>query len=145
VTAWPITAAVPAHGGNVLVSHTIRHGRPALPAPARGFLPLAAPNLQTVRDFIAANLADKLTLPQIASQVHLSPSHFARQFKTATGMSLHQYILERRLLLAYDLLLTTNLPIGEIAALVGFADHSHLTHCFKRRFGVPPHIIRLPA
>ena len=104
--------------------------------------PLTTTQVRRVHDFIASNLTDKLTLPQIAREVHLSPGHLARRFRVATGQSLRQYIIEHRLQRASHLLETSDLTIAEIAAFVGFADHSHLTRRFKARFGVAPRSAR---
>ncbi len=106
--------------------------------------PLTTTQVQRVHDFVASNLTEKLTLAQIAREMHLSASHLARRFKVATGQSLRQYIIEHRLQRARHLLLTSDLTISEIAAFVGFADHSHLTHRFQTRFGVAPRSARRP-
>lgn len=67
-----------------------------------------------------------------------SPYHFARAFKRATGQSVHQYVIARRLAAGRDLLETTPLSIAEVAEQVGFADHSHFARAFKRCYGVAP-------
>ena len=71
-----------------------------------------------------------------------SPDHLARRFKVTTGQSLRQYIIACRLQRARELILTSELPIAEIALGVGFTDHSHLTRSFKERFGVTPQSAR---
>ncbi|MFN8498597.1 MAG: AraC family transcriptional regulator [Anaerolineae bacterium] len=103
-------------------------------------LPLA--QLHRLHDFIAHNLTEKLTLAQIAREMHFSPDHLARRFKVTTGQSLRQYIIACRLQRARELILTSELPIAEIALGVGFTDHSHLTRSFKERFGVTPQSAR---
>lgn len=104
--------------------------------------PLSGAQLQKVQSFISSNLSEKLTWDQIAHDMHLSSDYLARQFRVSMGQSLRQYIIEQRLQQARQLLLTSELAIAEIAACLGFTDHSHLTRSFKSRFGVTPQAIR---
>ena len=74
-----------------------------------------------------------------AAAAHRSAYHFARQFTAATGMPPHQYVLARRIARAQPLLHPDrDLSLGEIAARVGFSDHSHFSQHFKRVVGVTP-------
>jgi AraC family transcriptional regulator len=131
---------------NVLAVHLIRY----LLAPRRpervrdGRLPRG--KLRAVIDYIEENLDAGLTLELMAAAVHLSVYHFARQFKTATGMSPHQYVIARRVERAKRLLQTsTNLSIADVAANAGFSDQSQFGHHFKRLVGVTPRQFRTPA
>src|SRR5205807_2359226 len=81
---------------NVLAVHLIRHvlapGRPA--RGPDGALPRG--RLRAVVEYIEEHLDASPTLEQIAAVAHLSPYHFARQFKTATGLPPHEYVIARR-------------------------------------------------
>jgi AraC family transcriptional regulator len=102
--------------------------------------------LRAVVAYIEAHLDAGLTLEQLAAAAHLSAYHFARQFKSATGMPPHQYVLARRVARAQELLHPDrDLALAEIAARVGFADQSHFTQHFKRLVGVTPRQFRLAA
>jgi AraC family transcriptional regulator len=81
----------------VLAVHLIRHitGPRRLKASADGVLPRH--KLRRVVEYIMENLAGRPTLEQMAAVVHLSPYHFARQFKAATGLAPHQYVIARRI------------------------------------------------
>jgi AraC family transcriptional regulator len=79
-----------------------------------------------------------LSLSAIASEVGISQYHFARLFKQAMGISVHQYVIQRRVETAKQLLLRRQLSITEIALQVGFANPSHLSQHFKRIVGVTP-------
>jgi AraC family transcriptional regulator len=94
--------------------------------------------LRRVLEFIDANLHRTLSLAEIAAEVHLSPYHLGRVFKAAMGVSLHQYLIAQRVERGRALLECGEHTIREVAALVGFADHSHFNLHFKRRYGVPP-------
>lgn len=102
---------------------------------ARGLSPHT---LGRVLDYIQEHLAQTLTQAEIAAMVYISPYHFARQFRRATGQSLHQYIIIQRLEKAAQMLLAGPYTIAEIALQVGFTDQSHLYRHFKRYFGVTP-------
>jgi AraC family transcriptional regulator len=99
--------------------------------------------LKSAIDYIGDNLANKdLTLTEMAGAAHMSPYHFSRLFKESTGLTPHQYVIERRVQRAKELLSSTALPIAEIALLCGFAHQSHLNRHFKRLLGVSPKALR---
>jgi AraC family transcriptional regulator len=77
--------------------------------------------------------------------VHLSVYHFARQFKAATGMPPHQYVVTRRVERAQQLLRKSDLSLVAIAASAGFSDQSTFSTHFKRVVGVTPRQFRKSA
>ncbi|MBA3426906.1 MAG: helix-turn-helix transcriptional regulator [Rubrobacter sp.] len=98
--------------------------------------------LAQATDYINDNLSRKLTLTEIAGTAHISPHHFARSFKAATGFAPHQYIVRRRVERARSLLTDTDLTIAEIAKAVGFSNQSHLAYHVRRLLGVSPRALR---
>jgi AraC family transcriptional regulator len=78
----------------------------------------------------------------MAAAANLSPYHFARSFKRTMGITPHQYALRRRIERAKEMLLETNLPIGDVARRAGFVSPSHFSQQFKRAVGVPPSALR---
>jgi AraC family transcriptional regulator len=111
------------------------------PAPAAPYDPapgLADSTLQAVLAYIDAHLARALPLAEVAELARISQYHFARLFRQSLGCSLHQYVTERRLERARQLLAAGGHSIAEVAALTGFVDQSHLHRYFKRRYGVTP-------
>jgi AraC-like DNA-binding protein len=77
---------------------------------------------------------------------HLGVSHFARQFKAATGLPPHQYVIARRVKRAKHLLQDgSNLSLADIAADAAFSDQSTFSRHFKRLVGVTPGQFRTPA
>jgi AraC family transcriptional regulator len=94
--------------------------------------------LENAIDYIHAHLDGDLSMAQIAASVSTSPTYFASLFKQATGISLHQYVIKQRVSRAKLLLETTDIPISNIAAQVGFANSSHLTYHCKRHTGMTP-------
>jgi AraC family transcriptional regulator len=131
---------------NVLAVHLLRHVlAPHHPARRRdGTLPRG--RLRAVLEYIEEHLDASPSLEQIAAVVHLSPYHFARQFKAATGLPPHQYVITRRVERARQLLQAgDNLSLAEVAARAGFSDQSQLSHQFKRIVGVTPGQLRRPT
>lgn len=79
----------------------------------------------------------RTSLRAIAACVGVSPFHVVRTFTRATGLSPHQYLIQRRVTAARQLL-AGGQPPSLVAAAVGFADQSHLTMHFKRITGITP-------
>lgn len=88
--------------------------------------------------YIQQNFAKKLTLEELAGQCGVSVYHFIRLFKRSQNCTPHEYIVGVRLRQGIHLLLTTTLPVGEIAAAVGFHSASHFSSCFKANYGMTP-------
>ena len=107
-----------------------------LPLPTSGGL--SSERSHRVRDFVEAHLGDDLSLTALADIACLSPYHFSRSFKLATGVGPHRYVIQRRIERAKRLLRQTGLPLALIAQETGFADQSHLAQTFRREVGVTP-------
>jgi AraC family transcriptional regulator len=122
---------------NVLVVHLIRNlaSGPAVRGMTGG---LAKHALRAVVEYVMDNLAADLALADLAAVAHLSEFHFARLFKESTGQAPHQFLIERRVERAKELLAEGRLTLAEVAAAVGFSDQSHFTRHFKRRVGATP-------
>jgi AraC family transcriptional regulator len=131
---------------NVLAVHVLRHVlAPRRPERGRdGVLPRG--RLRTVVEYVEDHLAAGLTLGRMAAVARLSAYHFARQFKAATGLPPHQYVIARRVERARQLLQAgTDLSLAEVAAHAGFSDQSQFSHHFKRLVGVTPGQFRVSA
>jgi AraC family transcriptional regulator len=109
-------------------------GRLPLPA-SKG---LSEERLRRVRDYIEAHLDRDLSLTALAEVARLSPYHFSRSFKEATGLGPQRFVTQRRLERAKALLRRTARPLAAIARDTGFADQSHLTAVFRRETGSTP-------
>ena len=82
-------------------------------------------------EYIEQNLADPLSLGQLAALAALSEYHFARMFRLSMGCSVHDWVAARRLDRAQALLRETALPLADIAAACGYAGASHLSRHVK--------------
>jgi AraC family transcriptional regulator len=106
---------------------------------------LSGPAFERVTAYIEENLAETLTLSEISGVAHMSPFHFSRVFKLATGLSPHRCVVGRRVERAKDLLENTDLPLHEVARLCGFSDQSHLAKHTRRLLGAAPRSLRLAS
>jgi AraC family transcriptional regulator len=95
-----------------------------------------------VFDYIEDNLAENISLGDLAAVVGLSVSHFKVLFREATGISAHQYLIRRRVERAKNLLGESELSISQIATETGFAHQSHLSRHMHRVLGVSPRTLR---
>ena len=87
---------------------------------------------------IARELRAIPSVPRMAEKLGVSARTLTRRFKMATGLSIGEYTLQRRLDEAQSLLRRTNLSVTEIAFSVGLADPSHFTRVFKQQLGLTP-------
>jgi AraC-like DNA-binding protein len=122
--------------GTALCIRIARHFVGDLQLPTSGGL--SSERLQRVRDYIEAHLDEDVSLTVLADIACLSPYHFSRSFKRATGLGPQRYVIQRRVERAKRLLRQTHQPLALIAQEAGFADQSHLTQMFRREMGVTP-------
>lgn len=93
--------------------------------------------VRTTKEFIADNLHRKVRLADLAQATGLSRHHLLRVFKKSTGMTPHQYQIQRRIEFAKHLL-RKGRPIAHTAFASGFTDQSHFSHKFKEFVGITP-------
>ena len=92
---------------------------------------------QTVA-FILNNLSSELNLTVLASLSNLSPTYLASLFKKETGVTIIQYILQKRMQLAANLLINSGMQIQEIALYLGYQDTSYFSRVFRKEMGMSP-------
>ena len=94
--------------------------------------------IRTAIDFINAYYQRPISLPEIAAVCHLSPNAFCRWFKQHTGLTLVDYVNKVRLTHVCQLLLSTDLSVGQIALLTGFENISTLNRLFRQKLSTAP-------
>jgi AraC family transcriptional regulator len=122
---------------HLLCRYAVRHSVQL--APRHG---LGANRLRRVVEYVNDRLETDLSLRELAAVVGLSCDHFARGFKHATGLSVHRYVVSRRIERARRLLRDPGIPIVEVAARCGFAGQSSFTTTFRRVAGITPRAYR---
>jgi len=124
---------------NIVSNAAIELGRMIHPKHQKQIVPA---NFLELRNFIEQNYDKKLTLLELAGQVHFSVPHMCRLFKSYFGTSPMDYLIQTRLRHANRLLSNHNLRIGEIALSVGYSDIYQFSHVFKKCFGISPQKMR---
>jgi transcriptional regulator GlxA family with amidase domain len=97
-----------------------------------------AETLGPLLTWIVEHLDEPLSVDVLAREAHLSPRTFARRFRAETGTTPHAWITAQRVLLAEELLESTERPVERVAADAGFGNAAALRHHFVRARGVSP-------
>jgi AraC-like DNA-binding protein len=113
-------------------------GRPRDPRPGQARGRLATWQTKRVTAYIENNLTAALPAKDLANLVNLSVSHFSRAFKVSVGMPPREYITQRRLDLASEMMRTTDEPLSQIALGCGLNDQSSFCRVFRRVVGQSP-------
>ncbi|MFJ8015417.1 helix-turn-helix domain-containing protein [Streptomyces sp. NPDC096339] len=92
--------------------------------------------------WMARHLEEEITVEQLAERAHMSPRTFARRFLQETGTTPYQWVLRQRVLLAQELLETTDETVDAIAGRCGFGNAAALRHHFLRTLGTTPNSFR---
>lgn len=95
-------------------------------------------SVNLVKNYIADNLNENLTVSKLAQKVNMSSSHFSRVFKQQTGFSPYDYILISRLNRAKYLLQVTDMTVSAIAYEIGFNSESNFIYFFTENEGISP-------
>lgn len=94
--------------------------------------------LKRVIEHVNINIAERISLADMAGAAGLSRMHFAAQFRLATGLRPHDFLLRCRIEVAQELLTDTDQRVIDIAMAVGFQTQAHFTTVFKRLVGDTP-------
>jgi AraC family transcriptional regulator len=89
------------------------------------------------RDWLQTSLARDVTLLELASEVHLSPFHLHRLFRSVVGVPPHEFVTRARIRLALELL-AEGCSVTEVAMATGYSTPSGFSSAFKRRVGISP-------
>ena len=119
-----------------LVQHALRAPAAISRAAKRGGL--SASQLRLVLDIVDARLAERPSLLELAAALEISTRYLCRAFRASTGISLHQFILRRRVEKARALIEAGGLSLSEVAIAAGFADHSQMSATFRKVLNAAP-------
>lgn len=93
---------------------------------------------QKIKDYIYINYQSDITLENLCAQFHTNRTTLTKQFKLATGMTVVQFIIRHRIMVAKEALALTNLPLKEISELSGFHFESYFSKVFIKQEGISP-------
>lgn len=93
--------------------------------------------IEEILRYIAANLHQELSVDVLAKRFFLSPYYLMHRFKAVTGYTLHQYIRQKRILRAGELI-REGVPVMKAAEQVGFREYSTFLRAFQSTFHVSP-------
>jgi AraC family transcriptional regulator len=107
-----------------------------VPRRYRGGLP--GHRLKRVLDFIGDNVADELSLSELAAIAGMSPHYFSELFKQSTGCAPHQYVLLSKIERAKESLRNSRCSVTEAGIESGFQNPSHFARVFRKLVGITP-------
>lgn len=87
-------------------------------------------------------LKNDFTANTVAQVMHLSRTQLDRRLKQLSGKTTTAYLLDKRMIYARELLLTTDMPIAEVATACGFDDTSYFTRVFRNHYNITPSELR---
>ncbi|HUP30915.1 MAG TPA: helix-turn-helix domain-containing protein, partial [Usitatibacter sp.] len=99
---------------------------------------IAAKRLLRVVAYVDENLDGQIGVEEMSSVACLSTHHFSRMFRRSMGMTPHDFVTQRRIARARELLATTQLPLQDIAGRVGYQTQAHFTRAFGEATGTTP-------
>ncbi len=100
--------------------------------------PKKNPHIKQCKDYIFSHLHDKLTVQQIAEELHMNENYLSNIFMENEGITLSEYIMTEKLNRAKNLLKYSDYSYSEIAAYLGFSSQSHFGSRFKKETGYTP-------
>jgi AraC family transcriptional regulator len=112
-------------------------------APLQGGL--TTRQVRLVIDYLDSHLTDRITISELSKLLDLSRFHFIRAFKKTVGMPPHQFVVQRRIERAKELLANDRLSVIEVAERSGFNSNAQLTRAFRRVVGTTPTTFRRNA
>lgn len=90
-----------------------------------------------VIEYINQNIYTKLSIDDIVSKFYISKYHLMHSFKKETGYTIHNYIVQKRLILSNNYI-KQGIPILDIPYKCGFSDYSNFARTYKKMFGISP-------
>ena len=98
--------------------------------------------VQRAIDCCNEQLSEPLTLDDLAAVAGLSRSHFSRLFRTETGISPWQFLIQARVRKGAELLRSTSKRVNVVSEVCGFPDPNHFCRLFRKHFGSSPGAFR---
>ena len=108
--------------------------------------PVATPDstVYNILGYINEHYNENLSLDDLANKFFISKYHLAREFQRLVGTSVHRYIVQKRLVMAKQML-SSGKPSSEVYQSCGFGDYSNFYRAFKTEYQISPkeYVLRL--
>ena len=88
--------------------------------------------------YVEDHFREEISREQLSEMFYFDPDYITKIFKKETGMSFKNYVIEKRLSLAKDLLRNTDYSVSDISMRVGYDNYSYFTRLFKKSYGLTP-------
>lgn len=95
-------------------------------------------DVEKAKSFILDNIADAITVKDVADHVGLSAEYFTKLFKKETGQSIKEYITQMKVEAAKNMLTHSNISVGMVALELGYSNFSHFSQVFRKYENVTP-------
>ena len=89
-------------------------------------------------DYIDQHIQEELSVKNLAGIAYVSGDHLSRLFKKRFGCSVSEYVYQRRMVLAGELLKDEGMTITMVAGMVGYGNYSYFTDQFRRYYMMTP-------
>ena len=93
---------------------------------------------EQIKIYLSQHVKDKICLDELCKRFNCDKFNLLRQFKQYTGLSPINYLITLRIQNAKELMISTDLPLVQIALESGFYDQSHFSNCFVKLVGLTP-------
>ena len=93
-------------------------------------------------DYIYVHIMDRITVDELAEAIGISPTYLSRIFKQETGISVSEYIRQRKIDMAKNLLRFSSYDFADIAAMLSYSSQSHFIQQFRTQVGMTPKAYR---
>lgn len=97
--------------------------------------------MMAILQYLASHLEENISIDDLSERFYISKYHMMRCFRDTTGYTIHNYITEKKLLLAQQLL-SQGIALAEIAERCGYQDYSTFSRAYKKQFGASPSATR---
>lgn len=99
--------------------------------------PRQSEKISAILQYLNLHLTEPISIDALAEQFYLSSSHLMHKFKAETGCTIHNYLLEKRLILTMERV-SQGMSLREASESCGFGDYSTFSRAYKKRFGQSP-------
>lgn len=94
--------------------------------------------LSSIRDYLDEHYTEKISLTELSSMFFINKYYLTKIFKETYGMTIHNYLLSKRITQGKKLLRFTDMPIDEVGCAVGMEDANYFSRMFRKVEGISP-------